>query len=143
MKALKTLGFLTLTLISAGCAGPTREAYVAQVESFIGRPVDELALNWGPPQGSYTLQNGDTLVEYSKGGETIGSGSGTSLGLGGFGSSGGGFGTGIGLSFPLGGGDTQTAPGCKTRFTVSPDRVVRSYSLEGNGCTAYPPKMPA
>jgi hypothetical protein len=141
VKALKFFGFLTLTLMSTACAGPTREAYEAQVQSFIGRPLDELALNWGPPQGSYVLQNGDTLVEYSKGGETIGTGSGTSVGLGGFRSSGG-FGTGLGLSFPLGGADTSTAPSCKTRFTVSPDRVVRSYSLEGTGCTAYPPKMP-
>jgi hypothetical protein len=128
---------LGLLLAVAACAQPTVQAYEAQLEQFVGRPVDELAMSWGPPQGTFTMADGNTVMEYSKN-EGYSSGSGTTVGLGGF-SSGGSVGTGLGLSFPLGGGGVEPKQ-CKTRFIVSPDRIVKSWGHEGNACTAYAPK---
>lgn len=126
---------VALLLAVAGCALPTTQKYEAKLEPLIGMPVDDLVLKWGPPQSSFTMGDGRTVIEYSKS-ELVASGGGTSFGIGG-GSRGPSIGTGVSTSFPVRGGSYGEGRHCKTRFIVSKERVVQAWSWEGNHCVSY------
>lgn len=119
----------------AGCETATTQKYEARLERWVGAPVDDLVLAWGPPDSSFKLEDGREVIEYKKS-EVTGYGSGASVGVGTWsGSRGGGFGTGVG--FPLGGhpSDRIATHTCETRFIVA-DRVVKAWSWEGNNCVS-------
>lgn len=50
----------------AGCTVPTPQAYRETVQSWVGRPLDDLALNWGAPDRTITLSDGSRLIEYDR-----------------------------------------------------------------------------
>ena len=119
----------------AGCETATPQKYEARLERWVGSNVDDLVLAWGPPDGSFQLEDGRTVIGYKKS-EVTSPGSDASLGIGGW-SGGGRFGTGIGTSFPLGGSSLSRVETrvCETRFIVA-DRVVKAWSWEGNNCVS-------
>lgn len=51
-----------LALLLAACAGGV--PYESSLAQWVGKPLDELVLAWGPPQGSYTLRDGRQVIEY-------------------------------------------------------------------------------
>ena len=53
---------LIAALLLGGCT--TTANYEAALQQWVGRPLDDLVLAWGPPQSSYTLQDGRKVVEY-------------------------------------------------------------------------------
>ena len=117
-------------LMVGACALPTTEKYRAQLDEWVGGSVDSLVLKWGPPNSSFTLGNGDSLLEFARsdieirgGDDWITSGR-TRRGFSR---------DGIPRAWP----PYAVTFYCKTRFLVSPDGVVKSYSLEGNDCAAY------
>jgi hypothetical protein len=111
-------------LVSAlcGCQTPTFENYRAQVDQWLDKPVDDLVLQWGPPQGTFKLGDGNTLMEYVRGRQEIRGGDDWPFAFH--------------RHFP----DSPIYSVnyvCKTRFIVTPERYVKSWSWEGNDCVAY------
>ena len=51
-----------LALLLGACATSAR--YESALAQWVGKPLDELVLAWGPPQGSYTLRDGRQVIEY-------------------------------------------------------------------------------
>lgn len=52
------LGLLFVT----GCA--SFAGYDRVCEAWVGRSADALVAKWGPPQGSYTMQSGERVLEW-------------------------------------------------------------------------------
>lgn len=121
------LGVLAALALLAACA--TTANYEAEVQRWVGSPVDELVLEWGPPDNQFTLADGRSVIEYRYE-ATSGGGSytdtETQIDLS----------TGQLVQTPV----SKTRPvrrhWCRTRFVVSADRVVTSYSFQGNACRA-------
>lgn len=55
-------GLLALT----ACTFPTQQAYRETVTTWVGRPLDQLALTWGVPDRSIDLSDGTRLIEYDR-----------------------------------------------------------------------------
>lgn len=53
---------LIAALLLSGCASTAN--YEASLQQWVGQPLDDLVLAWGPPQSSYTLRDGRQVVEY-------------------------------------------------------------------------------
>ena len=144
MRASKPSAIIAVALILAGCA--TTENYEKILNTWVGSHVDSLVLSWGPPQGSFKLSNGKTVLEYTDartvqmGGYTYTTPqttyqSGTVYG-------GGSYGTYSGSSTTY---VTQQTPTynvnywCKTRFIADSNGIIERWSWEGNNCVAPPP----
>jgi hypothetical protein len=146
VAALRIAAALALGLTLSACQFPTTAAYQEQVSSWVGRPVDQLFLSWGPPQRSQTLTDGGRVIEYDRQELRYAPG----------------------MSFPerypayVARDPTgrrhvvyrtvwRETPGyvteqrCVTRFHVSKDGAVQSMTFAGNACVAYPtqPTAPA
>jgi hypothetical protein len=144
LTSLRIAPAIALALALGACQFPTTAAYQEQVSSWIGRPVDQLFITWGPPQRSQTLTDGGRVIEYDRQEARYVPGAS------------------IPQSYPAyvvrdGVGRRrvvyrtvwQETPGyvtqqrCVTRFVVSRDGTVQSMNFAGNACVAYPTQTPA
>lgn len=127
---------LTLAVIAlggCGIAAKRKEAFTAQMDSYIGQSLDEVIKAKGVPTATADLSNGGKVVEYSSSKMiTSGGGSYTSY-------------RSVYLPGPNGGTWTQvpvqnnmpidtTEARCKLLFTVSKENKVESWKAEGNRC---------
>jgi len=142
-KVLPRLGIAGLLLAVAACGPlPSREAYYGQLQTWIGLHSDLLARNWGPPDKSYKLSDGSTMLQYERVRQRYVPG----------------------MSTPehepvlVRGNDGKVyrstvtrwrrEPGyydidrCSTRFTAAPDGIITHFQFEGDDCVAYPPPQP-
>ncbi|MBX7146208.1 MAG: hypothetical protein K1X44_02740 [Alphaproteobacteria bacterium] len=91
----------------------TTEKYEGKLDAFIGRHVDELVYAWGPPDKSYTFQNGTSIMEYAYD------------------------------DIDQVGDDTPGSPRqivhykCKTKFEIDQNGIIRTWSWLGNDCQSY------
>jgi len=126
-------------LALAGCAAMNEEAkrkFQAEMDGYVGRPVDELILARGVPSASASLSTGGRVLEYSSGRTSISGGYSYLTYTPVFvpNSSGGG----TWISVP----SHQTAPihtserRCKLTFEVSAAGKVLNWRAEGNDCLA-------
>lgn len=145
----KILILIAFAAIACSCA--TTANYENVLNSWVGVHVDNLVSSWGPPQGSFGLSDGSTVVEYIRSGNaqvggytymapqtTYHSGQASAYGSGGFA-----YGTYSGTSTTY---VQRQAPTyninllCKTRFTVNPYGIITKWSWQGNNCKAFPSK---
>jgi hypothetical protein len=108
------------TIFLGGCA--TTANYEKMLNSWIGIHSDQLVLKWGPPSSAYTLSDGRRIFEYSSRRNTF-----------------------------IGGGTVPTGAVvptsvyiadervCITRFTIDALGTVRSWTWQGDDCTAPAP----
>lgn len=132
---------LMTTLLVSGCT--TTANYEAALQHWVGRPLDDLVLTWGPPQGSYTLQDGRKVIEYLRQSVIYSPGftwhrphtiyqQGQTHNADG--SPAGEYHSSSTIFLP------EEMPGssryleCRTRFTVSPQGDIQQWGWEGNGC---------
>ncbi len=144
MKRLSTLlGAVAVLLGIAACGPlPSREAYFGQLQTWVGLHADMLARNWGPPDKSFKLSDGSTLLQYERVRQRYVPG----------------------MTVPdhepalVRGNDGKLyrttvtrwrqTPGyydidrCSTRFTTAPDGIITTFQFEGDDCVAYPPPQP-
>jgi hypothetical protein len=135
-RRLCKVGLLTLMFMGlAGCA--TRANYEKILNTWVGKPVDKLVLSWGPPNSSYKLTDGRTIIEYASS-RTVTTG-GNSV-------------TRPETSYHYDIGSrstvattayvTETTPvytdeyTCKTRFIIGTDGKIASGTAKGNDCVA-------
>jgi hypothetical protein len=133
------LGGLALVLLAACGPVATQQAYYGQLQTWVGQPADLLARTWGPPDKSFKLSDGSTLLQYERLKQRYVRGA----------------------SYPdtdyvtVRGKDGRyynrpvtrwrEGPGyfnidrCSTRFEVGADGVIRTFQFEGDDCVAYPP----
>jgi hypothetical protein len=123
MTWMKAALALPALLLLGGCQGPTYQAYQAQVDQWLLKPVDQLVLQWGPPKGTFKLSDGTTLMEYNRSKTEIRSYEGPFMHR----------------RFYDPDRIYTIHRVCKTRFIVGQDNVIKSWSSEGNDCLAYPP----
>lgn len=62
------VGWVALVGLAAltACTFPTQQAYRETVTTWVGRPLDQLALTWGVPDRSIDLSDGSRLIEYDR-----------------------------------------------------------------------------
>ncbi len=61
MRTSKPSAIIAVVLLLAGCY--TTENYEKILAMWVGSHVDSLVLSWGPPQVSFKLSNGKTVLE--------------------------------------------------------------------------------
>ena len=144
MRTSKPSAIIAVVLILAGCQ--STENYEKILDTWVGSHVDSLVLSWGPPQGSFKLSNGKTVLEYGDartvqmGGYTVTTPkttyqSGTVYGPGGYGTY-----SGTSTTYV-----TEQTPTynlnlwCKTRFIAGSNGIIETWSWEGNDCVASAP----
>lgn len=130
---------LTFSALLAGCASMNEEAarrFQAEMDGYVGKPVDELILARGVPTASATLSSGGKVLEYSSSRTSV-SGGYSYLSY-----------TPVFVPSSTGGGTWisvpthQTAPiqsmelRCKLTFQIAPDQKVLNWRAEGNDCLA-------
>ena len=149
MKWKSILLFGVLFLLTS-CA--TSENYKKVLNTWLGTHVDNLVSSWGPPQSSYPIASGGSVIQYVSsqnmqvGGytytvpQTTYHQGNTSI----YGSTGGyAYGNYSGTSTAY---VQKQAPvyninmNCMTRFTLDRQGIIRRYYFQGNNCVAYPPK---
>ena len=130
---LTTLG---VALLVTGCVSTSTENYEKILQTWVGLHVDELVLDWGPPQSSFDLSTGDKIIEYHNVRYVYIPGS----------------------SFPTAhtvykhhtDGSVTTyrrftereIPAqsytrfCKTRFIINPEGIIKQWDWEGDDCAA-------
>ncbi len=114
----------------AACA--TEAHYNRMLAGWVGRPLDDLMMQWGPPDKTATLSRGGKVIEYDR--ERI-------VTTGGY--------TQYEPVITDGDKDSILVPvavpsqehhlRCATRFVVSPAGIIESWSHDGNDCVALPP----
>ncbi len=135
-----TISFLFLTLI---CACATETKYKLKVESWVGKKASDLIANFGSPDETLALSNGNSKIVYTRrtfqenivrprsvvktGTEPLGE---INLGA---------------MSAPYGSQERYQESAeihqsinyyCKTSFEVTPDGLILGSSFYGNHCTA-------
>ena len=129
---MKKLLTLFAVIILSGCA--TTANYEKILNTWVGSPVDNLVMSWGPPQNSYDFSNGGKVIEYTA------------------------------LRSVMMGGYSYTSPqriyysgtstryvrrqtprynialSCQTRFTINSAGIITKWSWQGNDCKASVPK---
>jgi len=120
---MKRVSFVLLVFITMiGCASifPTTHNYDETLKTWIGKHVDELVKSWGPPQGSYKLSDGGTVIEYSR--SRI-----VKYHM---------------YDYEEYGGYQVDTLWCRTIFILDPKGIISSWKHEGNDCRSLPPKKP-
>jgi|TARA_E500000178_G_C16830014_1_gene665593 hypothetical protein len=139
---------VVLLFVLAGCK--TTENYQKILRSWVGQPVDNLLMQWGPPDNTYSLSNGGKILEYNYekhfqlGGETVTVpqttyhsgrvrmyGNGSSQ----YGNYSGSSTTYVEKKTPV----QNYTWKCITRFTVSENSIITGWEHEGNYCKASDP----
>lgn len=144
--SLRIVVTVLITLIYTGCA--THAKYNALLNTWIGRPTDQLILKWGAPTRHYNMSDGTVMLEYFAENCVQNPGytytvpqttthSGQALALGPNGA--------LQQGLYQGTQTTQvpvTVPPsincyrCTTRFVQGPDGLLKNWAWEGNGCKA-------
>ncbi len=112
----------------AACA--TEAHYDRMLAGWVGRPLDDLVVQWGPPDKTATLSRGGKVIEYDRR-RTVTTGGYTRY-------------------EPVRTDDETIwipveVPGrerhlrCATRFVISPADIIESWSHDGNDCVAKAP----
>jgi len=149
-RFLAAIGLILAAFALCSCA--TTANYERILRSWVGAPADDLVASWGPPQNSYQLSDGGWVLEYVRsrtvpiggytytqpqttyhsgsvrsyspyGGSAHGSYSGTST-------------TYVQKQTPVYNVPLQ----CRTTFRVNSIGIITGWRLQGNDCTALPPK---
>jgi hypothetical protein len=135
MKRIKCTALIFLLLALSGCGNleKRRDTFVAQMDAFVGKSIDEVIKIKGVPTGTAELVSGGRVVEYAKS-NRVTSGGGT-------------FATYRSVYVPSANGGSyvsipvnHTVPvstseeNCKLLFTVSKDNIVVNWKAEGNNC---------
>lgn len=135
MKVSKLAILLLATMALAGCGvmEKRKAAFTAELDSYVGKSLDEVIKAKGVPTGTADLSNGGKVVEYSSSKMiTGGGGSYTSY-------------ESVFVPGPNGGSLTQvpvqksrpittSEARCKLLFTVSKAGIVENWKAEGNSC---------
>lgn len=135
MAKIKLLVLVLTAFAISGCGivAKRKEAFVAEMDSYVGRSIDEVIKTRGVPTGTAPLSNGGKVVEYSSS-KMITSGGGSyttyeSLYIPG--TNGGKWAqVPVQNSTPI----TTSEARCKLLFTVSKDGLVENWKAEGNRC---------
>lgn len=141
MKLIGTFLLLVTAGFTTSCA--TEAKYNEIVQSWIGGTSDELVMAWGPPDSSYSLSDGGSVLQYEWQGQTQVGGytymqpqttysSGTVNAYGDYGTYSGTSTTYVPVTTPT----YNIALNCTTRFNVDSSGVIRSAVFEGNNCIA-------
>lgn len=141
----KVLICFSVAMLVAACAIPTEENYQKVLNFWKGADADLLVLNWGPPDSSHELSDGRKVLQYTYSKTTITGGDTytvprTTYGSGSIYGDYGRIGSYSGTSTAY---VTETTPistterNCTTRFIVSKDNIIQSWSYEGNWCVAF------
>lgn len=132
-SGLAILALVTVALAGCGVAAKRKEAFTAEMDSYLGQSLDEVIKAKGVPTATADLSNGGKVVEYSSSKMiTSGGGSFTTY-------------KSVYLPGPNGGTWTQvpvqnntpistSEARCKLLFTVSKDGLVENWKAEGNRC---------
>lgn len=140
MKARFLAASMVLVLQLIGCATTSTENYEKILQTWVGMHVDELVLDWGPPQSSFELSTGDKVIEYHDVRYVYVPA----------------------FSYPIPQtyhyrtpeGSTGTirtyaehkipaqsyTRSCKTRFIISADGIIKQWDWKGDNCTARNPE---
>ena len=135
--------------VIAGCA--TTANYEKILNTWVGDHADNLVSSWGPPQRSFNLSDGSTILEYTAsrniqtGGYTYTSPQTTyhSGSTSAYGSGGSAYGTYSGTSTTYVQKQTPTYNinlWCKTIFTANSNGIITKWSWKGNNCRARSPE---
>lgn len=142
---MRTAIFSALTLVLGGCA--THAGFEKLMGSYMGNTEAQLVGRLGPPQGSYRLDDGSRVLQYTRGGAivlagarsyapvttnttgnvTLNDGMRQTTGTYNQRST-----TYVSQQAP----DTAIALNCTVNFTVSPDGFVYAWRASGNNCIA-------
>ena len=132
-------------LLLAGCA--TQAKFQAKMDSFVGRPEAVLVGAYGPPQGSYTLNDGSKVLQYSRNGQMVLPGVQTMQPVTtnttgnvtlnqGMRQTSGSYNSTSTTYVPQQGPATTVQLGCTVNFTIDAGGIVRTWSASGNHCVA-------
>ena len=127
MKTARIL-FLFAGLFLAACQTATVANYDAQLDTWIGRPVDVLVSSWGVPDKQYDADRNTRLVAYIRNSQVIyPSSCSMSFGV---------IGSGYGVNKCVGGYAPQgQSLRCETTFTVVKGKIT-DVRHRGNDCRA-------
>lgn len=65
MKAFRLAGALLSVLAATGCA--THAKFLEKMDGFVGQPESVIVGTYGPPQGSYVMNDGSKVLQYTRG----------------------------------------------------------------------------
>ena len=150
--SIKAVLLAATTAALAGCA--TTAGYETLLSSWVGNSADYLVSSWGPPQNSYRLSDGGSVLEYTRsrtlvlmGGYTTQravtsyeSGTVSATNPHGGGTSYGQYNGTSTTYVPETHAPTTVQLGCTTRFTVNSSGMITTWAHEGTDCIADPPK---
>lgn len=114
-------GILAAALLSTIVVGCASGDYEARLASWVGRDIDQLVTQWGPPSGSHIFADGRQVVTYRR--------SGAAMMPGGWQS----------VNTPYGVRQVEE-PGllvnfwCETTFTTDARRIIQTWAWRGNNC---------
>lgn len=103
---MKFLFLLISTGLISGCA--TTAKYESKLNALVGTSENDLIVNWGVPDNTYTLNNGNKLLQYLRNDGTV--------------------------AYPIGKNYYTETYWCKTTFTVNGSGIVLDWKHEGNKC---------
>lgn len=134
-----------LVLLMAGCA--TQAKFESKMNSFVGRSEAVLVGTYGPPQNSYSLNDGSKVLQYSRSGQMVLPGMTTTQPV--TTNTNGNLTMNQGLRQTTGSYNQtsttyvqQQAPatvvqlGCTVNFTIDSSGTVRAWSANGNHCVS-------
>jgi hypothetical protein len=150
LKNCLILFLCSLMVLTVSCA--TTANYEKILDTWLGSSVDNLIASWGPPQGSYTLSNGESVIEYIRQGSlpiggytytvpqtTYHSGNVSAYGSRGSYAYGNYFGTSttyVQKQTPV----YNISLVCRTSFWIDGNGFIKRWQWQGNHCKALPPK---
>lgn len=134
-----------MATLVAGCA--TQAKFQTKMDSFVGRPEAVLVGAYGPPQGSYTLNDGSKVLQYSRSGQMVLPGAQTMQPVTtnttgnvtlnqGMRQTTGTYNSTSTSYVPQQGPATTVQLGCTVNFTIDAAGIVRTWSANGNHCVA-------
>lgn len=142
---MKLIIGIILVVTLAGCA--TAEKFNTKMNGFVGQPEIAVVSMYGPPQSVYSLQDGQRIISYTRGGQMVLPGVTTTQPV--ITNTQGNLTLNQGLSQTTGIYSQQSttyvqqqAPSttvnlsCTVNFTIDAQGVIRSWSATGNRCVA-------
>lgn len=130
---------LAITLLLAGCANmATQEEFKRQADMWIGSNVDDLILKLGPPTSTAYLSDGKRVLQWARSQTSVSGGGSVPVTApvlvnGNWGQ------TTQQRSMPV----SSSTIECTLNVAVSQKNIIQSWTADGNGCIARPPKTAA